>query len=338
MRRTRPRVARCRSSIFAADAQRSARRKSSEALALEQLVRSSDPDETVGNCNTGCVCAEKNHVDDASHCRVDALQARLAAIGKPNRVLSDGHSRWPARNRDAGGDGVRDGIDSEYPSRFASGAGAARPERGGAISYGRCGYPHRSEADRDRLRRPAPSEINDTLALPRSRVDPIDLGSLVKNPDRIRVHGERASQTDLLALLRTGDRYLVVGVEGKAREPFGTTVADWNNGGWAKRTRLADLCERLDLEPEEVGELRYQLLHRTVATLLEAARYGVVDAVMLVQSFDTGDASFGDFDAFAEALGLTDAAPGKLTAPMTLDGVSLRLGWARSPATTTADS
>lgn len=148
----------------------------------------------------------------------------------------------------------------------------------------------------------------------------------------------RASQTDLLALLRTDDRYLVVGVEGKAREPFGTTVAAWNNGGWGKRTRLADLCERLDLDPEAVGELRYQLLHRTVATLLEAARYGVVDAVMLVQSFDPGDASFGDFRAFAQALGLTDAAPGKLTAPMTLDGVSLRLGWARSPATTTAET
>jgi integrase len=76
-------------------------------------------------------------------------------------------------------------------------------------------------------------------------------------------------------LLRAGDRYLVVGVEGKAREPFGTTVAAWNNGGWGKRTRLADLCERLDLDPEAVGELRYQLLDRTLATLLEAARYGV---------------------------------------------------------------
>jgi hypothetical protein len=146
------------------------------------------------------------------------------------------------------------------------------------------------------------------------------------------------SHTDLLLLLKAATGDVVVGVEGKVREPFDKKVREWNDGGWGKRTRLADLCRRLDLDPAAVGELRYQLLHRTVATVLEAARYGAADAVMLVHSFDPGDASFEDFRAFAEALGLSDAAPGKLSAPIALAGINLRLGWARSPAKTAAES
>jgi hypothetical protein len=141
----------------------------------------------------------------------------------------------------------------------------------------------------------------------------------------------RPSQTDLLALLRASDRSLVVGVEAKAREPFGETVANWNDGGWGKRTRLEDLCVRLGLDSAAVGDLRYQLLHRTVATLLEAARYGVADAVMLVQSFDSRSSSLGDYRSFADALGVTDAEPSRLTSAKVLDGVTLRLGWAWSP-------
>jgi hypothetical protein len=123
---------------------------------------------------------------------------------------------------------------------------------------------------------------------------------------------------------------IVVGVEGKVAEPFGTTVAEWNDGSPGKRARLADLCERLGLDPTAVDELRYQLLHRTLATLLEANRYGVSDAVMLVHSFHTRHASLADYAAFADALRLTGAAPGRLTSPTTLDGITLRLGWVRS--------
>src|SRR5262249_44389587 len=75
----------------------------------------------------------------------------------------------------------------------------------------------------------------------------------------------RASQTDLLALVRAGDRLVVVGVEGKVAEPFGETVERWHDGRPGKRRRLDDLCARLGLEPADAGHLRYQLLHRTVA-------------------------------------------------------------------------
>jgi len=135
----------------------------------------------------------------------------------------------------------------------------------------------------------------------------------------------RASQTDLLLLLRVPTGLAVVGVEGKAKESFGPLVSEWTGD----QRRLAGLCNRLDLEPVSVQDLRYQLLHRTVAALLEAKRYGAGDAMMLVHSFDPEDASLGDYRAFAERLGLSDAEPDKLTNPKRLDGITLRLGWVK---------
>jgi hypothetical protein len=137
-------------------------------------------------------------------------------------------------------------------------------------------------------------------------------------------HG-RPSQTDLLVRLRVPTGLAVVGVEGKAKESFGPLVSEWTGD----QRRLAGLCDRLDLEPAGIQDLRYQLLHRTVAALLEAKRYRAGEAIMLVHSFDPDDASLGDYRAFAERLGLTGAEPDKLTNSKRLDGVMLRLAWVK---------
>lgn len=138
----------------------------------------------------------------------------------------------------------------------------------------------------------------------------------------------RASQTDLLALVRLRDGLGVIAVEGKAREPFGQLVSEWNDGP-GKQSRLDDLCTRLGLDSDAVGHLRYQLFHRTVSALLEAGRYGAREALMLVHSFDPADSSLDDYRAFAGALGLTDADAGRITSAVERDGVSLRLGWVK---------
>lgn len=137
----------------------------------------------------------------------------------------------------------------------------------------------------------------------------------------------RASQTDLLALVRLRDGLGVIAV-GKAREPFGPRVSEWNDGP-GKQARLDDLCARLGLDASAVGHLRYQLLHRTVSALLEAERYGAREALMLVHSFDPADSSLDDYRAFAGALGLADADVGRITTAVERDGVSLRLGWVK---------
>jgi hypothetical protein len=145
--------------------------------------------------------------------------------------------------------------------------------------------------------------------------------------------GRGPSQTDLLALLETPGGNVVLGVEGKVDEPFGEFVSAWLDYSPSKLRRLASVLERLALGSRAVSGLRYQLLHRTAAVLIEAERYSASDAVMLVQSFSPSHirAGFEDFQKFSIALGTPIDAPGMLSMPRMIQNVKLRLGWCESP-------
>jgi hypothetical protein len=141
--------------------------------------------------------------------------------------------------------------------------------------------------------------------------------------------GRGPSQTDVLALLKTKSGVAVLGVEAKVDETFGPYVGEWADGSPGRAMRLALLIEELKLEPSRVSSLRYQLLHRTVATILESRQVGAHDAIMLVQSFSPREirAGFTDFQFFADAMKAPIAAPGLLSEPVSLDDVRLWLGW-----------
>jgi hypothetical protein len=137
------------------------------------------------------------------------------------------------------------------------------------------------------------------------------------------------SQTDLLAVLRTGDGLAVLGVEAKVKESFGPIVRDWlADGGANKAERLRGLCNLLGIEEDAAMILRYQLFHRTAAAILEAKRYGARHAAMIVQSFCPDRTGLGDFQAFAEVVGFGSVAADGISEAKELDGVSVRIGWA----------
>ncbi len=137
----------------------------------------------------------------------------------------------------------------------------------------------------------------------------------------------RPSQTDLLALASLGDRLAIIGVEGKVDEPFGDTVRRWHDGAQGKAKRLAGLCRTLGLDEQGCGKLRYQLLHRSAASVYEAHAFHCRHALMLVHSFSAEHACFDDFRTFAHAIGLPVDEPDRLSAARTLENVSFRLGW-----------
>jgi hypothetical protein len=134
--------------------------------------------------------------------------------------------------------------------------------------------------------------------------------------------GDRASQTDLLVLARGSRGLVVIAVEAKVDESFGPLVAEWGPDSTpGKRTRFRSLLDRLVLDREAAVNLRYQLIHRTAAAIIEAERFGAVAAVMLVHSFSPEHAGLSDYVAFAKALGgaaspdaVTPIGPGRILA------------------------
>ena len=141
----------------------------------------------------------------------------------------------------------------------------------------------------------------------------------------------RPSQTDLLVVAGVGDSIAILGVEGKAGEPFGQRVSDWNDSP-GKEARLDSLCKMLGLDAKETDALRYQLLHRTASVLLEAKRYRAKDAVLIVHAFGEDADGFGDFSAFVQALGFEKPMIGKLIGPIDREGINLYVGWAGDEA------
>jgi len=116
--------------------------------------------------------------------------------------------------------------------------------------------------------------------------------------------GDRASQTDVLAITRNEHGLVILGVEAKVDEPFGPTLGDRKiDASAGQQERIAYLERELGCaKPMEDG-IRYQLLHRTVSALLTARSFHAGAAVMLVHSFSPESRWREDFEAFAAALG-----------------------------------
>lgn len=176
-----------------------------------------------------------------------------------------------------------------------------------------------------------PNEMRQTLVTDHVLAGATLRKAIFENKTELDAFG-RPSQTDVLALLQTNTGLAVLGVEAKVDETFGSIVREWNDQTVGKSRRLVGLCKRLELNPDDVGSLRYQLLHRTVATLLESERHGAVEAALVIQSFSPNHirAGFDDFRAFSAALGTPIAEPATLAKPIKLHGINLRLGWIES--------
>ncbi len=119
------------------------------------------------------------------------------------------------------------------------------------------------------------------------------------------------TQCDVFALVRANGRDIALAVEAKVDEPFGQTVGEWLDGaGPGKRTRLAALCALLDISDPPPGTLRYELLHRAAAAVIEARRFHRPAAAMVVQSFSPSARWHKDFLAFAAHVGAPISAEG----------------------------
>lgn len=141
----------------------------------------------------------------------------------------------------------------------------------------------------------------------------------------------RLSQSDMWAILATASGYVSVTIEGKAGEEFNKTIDEWlKKDSDGKRDRLAFLTKTLGLGSVPSGNIRYQLLHRTASALLEAKRWRINTALMLVQSFAESENSWPDYKNFVELFSLT-ASRGGISGPCQVGDINLFIGWVDSP-------
>lgn len=126
-----------------------------------------------------------------------------------------------------------------------------------------------------------------------------------------------ASQCDVFALVRTDTGLCATAVEAKVDEPFGPTLGEWlRDASPGKHQRLTGLLNLLGLAMPP-PDIRYQLIHRTAAAVIEARRFTAPRAAMLVQSFSPTARWREDFQSF-QALFPDAAAPA---------GIALTLAW-----------
>jgi hypothetical protein len=137
------------------------------------------------------------------------------------------------------------------------------------------------------------------------------------------------SWTDVMAYAHNAaGEMVVIAVEGKARESFGSPISEWVLGEGASRAttpkpsrvkRLEYIGAALRTTIAPSSALRYQLLHRTVSALSETELHGGVAAVLLVHSFDeSAQGNWADFKTFVGLLGLTDLRKDAVEGPVSL--------------------
>jgi len=153
--------------------------------------------------------------------------------------------------------------------------------------------------------------------------------------------GNAASQSDVWAVLKTSSGMLSLTVEAKAKESFGDfTLERWLVAGKTEAAvvnRKARWNQIRSFLPQssDFAKVRYQMLHRCAAAVIEADRLGFEQAAFIVQAFESPLESFKDFEVFCEALKIP--ATKDCISTTTVNGIRLGVGWAHCRFATDAD-
>jgi hypothetical protein len=138
------------------------------------------------------------------------------------------------------------------------------------------------------------------------------------------------SQNDLFVLSRDSSGLVVMMIEGKVSEPFDKLIKDWNDSN-GKLYRFDFLAKKLEINNNisEYYNLRYQLFHRTVSSILIAEQFAAQKAIMIVHSFSQLDEWLADYLAFVKIIN-SNISPriNEINKCKTLStGIDLYIGW-----------
>lgn len=144
----------------------------------------------------------------------------------------------------------------------------------------------------------------------------------------------KGSVSDVLAFVHMRGERCAVTVEGKKdNDDFDDTVEVWfeeakTEGARNNRMkRLNGIYDELGLTNPDAAQIRYQLLHRAAASVIEAKRFNADCAAMIVQSFSPQHKWFGEFEKFLRLFGI-DSAKRDTLYETDMPGMTLYSGWA----------
>jgi hypothetical protein len=168
--------------------------------------------------------------------------------------------------------------------------------------------------------------------------EPTLISAVAEHKVDLPPNGKAASQCDVWAIVKMSVGMLSLTVEAKAKEAFGDDILEkWLVAGVTpesisnRQTRWEYVLSHLP-KAESFSEVRYQMLHRCAAAVIEAKRFGFMHAAFIVQAFNTPDQSFQDYKVFCQALQIP-AVRGSMAKTST-EGISLSIGWADCPLAT----
>jgi len=148
-----------------------------------------------------------------------------------------------------------------------------------------------------------------------------------------------ASQCDVWAMVNTSRGMLSLSVEAKVAEDFGKEMlGEWLASGKSpgspqnRQKRWDHIQKYLPRAADAYSKVRYQILHRCAAAVIEAERLGLRHAAFVVQAFEAPAERFNDFEAFCRVLRIP-AERGSMA--MTAVGeIPLGVGWVDCPFAT----
>ena len=154
---------------------------------------------------------------------------------------------------------------------------------------------------------------------------------------KVRLDTARApSQNDVFALAVSENHIISIAVEGKAGEDFNEIIDKWkdtNGKPSGKPDRLEFLRTELGLDKDIPGNIRYQLLHRTASSIIEAKKYNAKHALMIVQNFHSGRPHFDDYSKFADLFGMEEENVENIDSVeyvKTIHNIKIYLAWINS--------
>lgn len=155
---------------------------------------------------------------------------------------------------------------------------------------------------------------------------------------RLDLPGGGPSRCDVWAMVNTSAGSVSLTVEVKAKETFSDdALVKWLISG-GKTNIMDNRKNRWDFilshfpRTSSYLQVRYQLLHRCVTSIIEARRLGVPHTAFIVQSFNAPDPVFEDYADFCKALNIS-AARGRMST-IDMNDMSLSIGWVDcTPAT-----